>query len=331
MDSGTWKMRSDEPVFMVFLLFAFLGVSTSWAQQATTHAHPETEDEPLRPEWCRQLPRPEYRLLERVPLSDRWFEVYRIRPGVFAIYEPHQYEEVISYLIVGSQRALLFDTGLGMGDLRSLVTRLTPLPITVFNSHTHFDHIGGNWQFNEILALDIPFARRNAAGASRDQVREAVLPERFCGELPPDFRPAEYSIRPFQVSGFVKEGQTIDLGGFSLEVLLTPGHTPDSLCILDRANRILFVGDTFYPGPIYLYVPETDVAAYERSIEWLANLAPQLDMFLTGHNLPVSRPEMLVRLSEAFRQVRSGHAPFTVVGAQREYRFDGFSLLLAGK
>jgi len=101
--------------------------------------------------------------------------------------------------------------------------------------------------------------------------------------------------------------------------LLTPGHTPDSLCLLDRQNRILFVGDTFYPGPIYLCVPETDVAAYERSIGRLATLVPQLDILLTSHNLPLSRPEMLLRLSDAFRQVRTGNARFTVSGAQREY------------
>ena len=74
----------------------------------------EARNEPLKPSWCRTLPRAGYRNLERVPLDSNWYEVYRIRAGVFAIYEPHQYEEVISYLIVGSKKALLFDTGLGI-------------------------------------------------------------------------------------------------------------------------------------------------------------------------------------------------------------------------
>src|SRR5271168_251764 len=94
------------------------------------------------PAWCRSLPRPEYKNFERVPLADHWFEVYKITPGVFAIYEPHQSEETIGYLIVGTQRALLFDTGMGIGDLKKIVKQLTNLPVAVLNSHTHDDHVG---------------------------------------------------------------------------------------------------------------------------------------------------------------------------------------------
>src|SRR6267143_177451 len=57
------------------------------------------------PEWCRPLPRPEYKLLQRVLPDDPWFEVYKVAPGVFAIYEPHQAEEAISYLMVGTKKA----------------------------------------------------------------------------------------------------------------------------------------------------------------------------------------------------------------------------------
>jgi len=41
------------------------------------------------PGWCRPLPRPEYKTIERVKVSDPWFEVYKPAAGVFAIYEPH--------------------------------------------------------------------------------------------------------------------------------------------------------------------------------------------------------------------------------------------------
>src|SRR6266550_9269426 len=97
----------------------------------TTICSAQQSREPLRPEWCSQLPRPEYKSLERVMSDEPWFEIYRIRPGVFALYEPKQFEEVISYLIVGQKRAVLFDTGLGVGKVSAVVARLTMLPVTV--------------------------------------------------------------------------------------------------------------------------------------------------------------------------------------------------------
>ena len=117
------------------------------------------------PEWCRALPRAEYKSLERVPVSDAWFEVYKPAPGVFAIYEPHQAEETIGYLIIGKDRALLFDTGMGISDIKKLTAELTKLPIIVLNSDTHDDHVGGNWQFDAVYGMDTDFMRKNAQGS----------------------------------------------------------------------------------------------------------------------------------------------------------------------
>lgn len=287
--------------------------------------------EPLRPEWCQQLPRPEYKSLARVDVHSDWFEVYRVRPGVLAIYEPHQFEEVISYLVVGHDHALLFDTGLGVASIKDVVTQLTTLPVTVLNSHTHFDHTGGNFEFSEILNEDIPYSRENAQGQSNIYSRDALAPERICGKLPSGFRADSYAIRPWHVTRAVRDGEHIDLGGRELEIIFTPGHTPDSLSLLDRKNGLLFTGDTFYTGPIYLFTPETDFAAYARSIARLAQLKPNLQLLLPSHNVPVAQPDALTRLDDAVKKVRSGVAKFVVTNGRREYTFEGFSLLLSEK
>lgn len=65
--------------------------------------------------------------------------------GVFAVYEPHQSEEVISFVILGEKRAAVFDTGLGIGDIKKVVQSLTSLSVLVLNPHTHDDHVGDNW------------------------------------------------------------------------------------------------------------------------------------------------------------------------------------------
>lgn len=258
-----------------------------------------------KPAWCKQLPRPEYARIERIPIVDSWFEVYKVAPSVFAIYEPHQSEEVISYLILGKERALLFDTGLGIGDLKTLTQKLSHLPVIVLNSHTHDDHVGDNWQFGTVYGMDTHFTRQSAMG-SREDAQAEIGPGEVCGALPPGFDAAKYSTRPWKISKWLHDGDRIDLGGRTMEVIAAPGHTPDSICLFDRANGLLFTGDTYYPGSIWLYRPETDLAAYGRSVRKIAALQPKVKMVLGSHNVPVAPPAVLGELVAAFAKVQAG-------------------------
>ena len=120
----------------------------------------------------------------------------------------------------------------------------------------------------------------------------------------------------------------IDLGGRRLAVLHVPGHTPDAVALLDEAAGLLFTGDTFYEGPIWLYVPETDLAAFAASAARLAALAPRLKKLLPAHNVAVSSPGFLPRLRDAIGQVRAGAVqPLDKGSGQLEFAFDGFSIL----
>ncbi|HLY99675.1 MAG TPA: MBL fold metallo-hydrolase [Candidatus Angelobacter sp.] len=282
-------------------------------------AHPQ-------PEWCRNLPRSAYASLERVSVTSSWFEVYRIRPGVFAIYEPHQAEEVISYLILGSKKAILFDTGLGIANIKQVAESLTKLPLSVINSHTHNDHVGDNWRFSRIYGMDTPFSRINAQG-SREDAQAELEPSELCGNLPAGFDRKSYATRPFRITHTVRDGDELDLGGRILRIVATPGHTPDSIALFDVKNGLLFVGDTYYPGPIFLYRPETDLNAYERSLEKIIALKARL--LLPAHNVPVADPADLLRVSAAMKQVRAGNITPVRNGSKWEYPFPGFSFLMA--
>jgi glyoxylase-like metal-dependent hydrolase (beta-lactamase superfamily II) len=240
----------------LFLFASFLSASFLFAQAQV-------------PEWCRPLPRPEYRTLQRVATNDPWFEVYKVAAGVFAIYEPHQSEETISYLIVGNKRAALFDTGMGISDLKKLTGELTPLPIVVLNSHTHNDYVGDNWQFDTIYAMDTEFTRQNARG-SREDAQAEIAPDQICGTLPKGFDPKTYSTRPWKITSYIHDGERIDLGGRSLEVLATPGHTPDAISLLDRANGLLFSGALTIPRRSGSTVPKPiSMRMMLRSAGWL--------------------------------------------------------------
>jgi len=278
-----------------------------------------------QPEWCRQLPRAAYSKLERVNVPDRWFEVYRIRPGLFAIYEPHQQEEIISYLIVGEKQALLFDTGMGISDMKKVVEGLTSLPVSVMNSHTHNDHVSGNWRFSRIYGMDTAFTRQSAKGTVAAAQAE-IGPGMVCGDLPAGFDARSYAVKPFHITDWVHGGEKIDLGGRVLEIIPAPGHTPDSIALWDARNGLLFTGDMYYPGPIYLFRPETDLDAYETSIARMAALGAKL--LLPAHNLPVADPGDLPRVLAAMKQVRSGKIKPAKDGERSEYKFEGFSFLM---
>jgi len=278
--------------------------------------------------WCDLLPRPGNARLPRVDLPDDWFVVYKVGDGVFAICEPYQFQEVISYLILGSRSALLFDTGLGIGAIARVVKKLTSLPVTVLNSHTHFDHVGGNADFHRLLAMDTDYTRANARGFPHERVQGEVAPGALCRDLPSGFDPAGYRTRPYSPTRFIKDGHTVDLGGRRLTVMHVPGHTPDAVALLDAAAGRLFTGDSFYEGTIWLFVPETDLAAFAASVDRMAALVPNLKALHPAHNVAASAPEGLRRLKVAIGQVRSGQAKGEEnAGGQVAFSFEGFEVL----
>ena len=194
---------------------------------------------------------------------------------------------------------------MGIGDLKALTLKLSKLPIVVLNSHTHDDHVGNNWQFDTVYGMDTEFTRRNAKGSKEDAQAE-IAPGEICGSLAAGFDRAAYRTRPWRVSKWLHDGDRIDLGGRTIEVIATPGHTPDSISLFDRGNGLLFTGDTYYPGTVWLYRPETDLAAYGNSVRRIAALRPEVKLVLGAHNVPVAPPSVLEDLANAFEKVQAG-------------------------
>jgi glyoxylase-like metal-dependent hydrolase (beta-lactamase superfamily II) len=286
--------------------------------------------------WCDAPPAPELATLTTVDVGNDWFKVYAVAPGVYAITEPRQYEGVSSFLIVGSKRAVLFDSGLGIGLISDVVAKLTALPVTVLNSHTHFDHVGGNREFTDVRNLDVEFSRASARGDVGKELREyasdTLAEDRVCGALPASITSRTYAMPAWQAAAEVKDGERLHLGDRTLQVLQTPGHTPDSMCLVDEANGLLFTGDTFYSGEVFLWAPETDVAGYEASIARLVKLAPDLKLLLPAHGPPVAMPAQLLELDKALKDIEAGSVRFeTTKSGRRLYKFEHFSILMNGK
>jgi glyoxylase-like metal-dependent hydrolase (beta-lactamase superfamily II) len=179
--------------------------------------------------------------------------------------------------------------------------------------------------------METEFSRRNARG-SREDAQAEITPDQICGTLPKSFDAKNYSTRPWKITKYIHDGENIELGGRTIEVIATPGHTPDAISLFDRANGLLFTGDTYYPAPIWLFRPETDLNAYSASIRRLAALAPQVKLLLGAHNVPVAPASVLPRLVVAFEAVRAGKVQAKPEsGGKALYTVDGFSFLMRAK
>lgn len=245
----------------------------------------------------------------RVPVStasDDWFQIYESAPGVYSIAEPYQAQGTISHLIIGTNLAVLFDTGIGLVPIRPVVERLTDLPVTVINSHTHYDHVGGNWEFSSILAVDAPYTRANMQGFPHDRIAGDFSPDMFCHDPPAGAEIETVSTRPWYASGWLADGDTIDLGGRQLEVMLVPGHTPDAVALLDANNGLLFTGDSFYDDEIWLFVPETNLAEYAQSLDRLVAAEKNVRFLLGAHTSARVDAGRLAEVQAALASLRQG-------------------------
>ena len=173
------------------------------------------------------------------------------------------------FLIVGEQKALLLDTGAGACDLTAMIRGVTQLPLTVVQTHGDGDHTANSDLFQEICAHPAEFE----------------IIRRFRPELKAKLRP-------------VAEGDRFDLGGRILHVIEAPGHTPGSICLLDRDCRILFSGDTVSFGPVFLFGAHRDIHTYRETLCRLMEMGGFDTVYPCHNTCPVS-PDIIPELISA--------------------------------
>lgn len=314
-------------VMIVSLLFIFLSANCSMEDKKP--AEKGISELVQSRQWWQKLPRPGYADLERIKTGENWFEVYELTSGTFAIYETYQFDEAISYLVLGEERAALIDTGTGLGNIKKVVSELTGLPVIVVNTHTHWDHIGGNHLFTEIACYNHPECiKKMTSGVSNEKLRPSITGDSIWKPLPEGIDVETWAIPPVEPTSLLEEGLLIDLGGRTLETIHTPGHSPGSICLLDKKNRILFTGDTYFPGPLYAHSEDVNIQDYMASINKLAERLSEYDFLCAGHNEPWIKSEAISRVAQAFRDIMAGKADFDEDKGLRRYYFDGFDILI---
>ena len=179
------------------------------------------------------------------------------------------------FLLTGTERALLIDSGRNVSNAREIAEALTELPISLLNTHADADHVAGNGRFEAFYMH--PAEEPNYRRGDR---QGTILP--------------------------VVEGDTLDLVERGLEVIHLPGHTPGSIALLDVTNRILISGDPIQDGRIFMFGYYRNMEAYIKSLEHLQQWKGRFDEIWPSHgSIPVS-PDLVDKLREGAQRVLNG-------------------------
>ena len=228
-----------------------------------------------------------------------WFTVDQVDDSTYIISEYRHWEETHCYLLIGNDRALLIDTGLGISNIYEQVRKLTNKPVAAVATHIHWDHIGGHKYFPEFYAHEAELDWLNGKFPLPLQAVKNMVADRC--ELPEDFCFDGYAIFQGKPGRLLDDGDTIDLGGRSIQVLHTPGHSPGHLCFWEDEKGYLYSGDLVYEGTLFANYPSTDPQSYLTSLEKIAAL-PIKQLFPGHHSLDV-RPELVIQMRDAFRRL----------------------------
>ena len=186
------------------------------------------------------------------------------------------------FLLTGTEKALLIDSGRNTPNAKEIAESITKLPIAILNTHADPDHISGNGGFDTFyMHPDEEDLYRANDGSG------IILP--------------------------VKDNDIIDLGNRPLKIISIPRHTPGSIAILDINSRVLIAGDSVQDGNIFMFKEHRNMFLYVESLKKLSQYVGEFDTIYPSHgSLPVY-PELIARLIEGAEQIIDGKVKGEVV------------------
>jgi len=211
--------------------------------------------------------------------SQQWFEIITHKDYLYVIRErldeidPRFYTTYTNlYLVIGDHSALLIDTGCGLFPLKPIIDNLIDdKKLVVINTHSHFDHIGGNCEFDKVLIHKKErrqISKPRDISFLRDSSKDIII----------HFESKNYSLPPAKEIQPVIDGEIIDLGKISVEIIHTPGHSPGCISLLTNKNE-LFTGDTAHYGMMYLTKKTFPVI--------LSSIKKLQDLFVDSENVEI--------------------------------------------
>ncbi|CAJ0604066.1 unnamed protein product [Cylicocyclus nassatus] len=210
-------------------------------------------------------------ILQRGTTEELNFQLNQISDHIWSILE----EDTrgcfpLSYLVVGESKVLVIDTGCGCGNIYFFIKQqqqiLENRKIIVVNTHNHPEQTGGNFRFSTVGKLGLSHMVEDLCASGNDQYYTKLMNSSW-----------HWEINTYKVTRWLQDGENILLGDKNharnvVQVIWTPGHTPDSLVLWYANDKRLFIGDLFYRySDIMLTDEYTNIKNYEASLRKVIN------------------------------------------------------------
>lgn len=210
--------------------------------------------------------------------EENWYSVRDIDENTWIFSENLSSQDNVCYLIAGSDRAIMYDGGTGENKgqegskMMYKIKETTDVPVTLLLSHFHFDHNQNIDEFEEVAFPDLDFLR---TAVDSENVYHFTEKDLFAGTLPSSVEVTEWL--PLETD--------IDLGGRTIQLVNLPGHTDESVVMIDYDNKYVFMGDFIYNGTLFVF-DENDLEVYVTSLEKLISLVDESYVFFGAHGTP---------------------------------------------
>ena len=215
---------------------------------------------------------------EPINLQSDWFDIEVIDNKTVIFHEPNSIEGNTSYLLIGSNRNIMFDTGTGENStvngskIKHLIQQASDLPVGLLLSHLHYDHVQNIGEFDHIIFPDLSELRNRVTA---NNVFTFTNQDLIVGNTPSEIT----------VDEWFPMNTDIDLGDRTIELVHVPGHSKESVVMIDKTNKMVFLGDFLYNGEVFLF-DNNDVSAYAASATFLLNQIDATYKLYGAHGTP---------------------------------------------
>lgn len=199
-----------------------------------------------------------------VTIESDWYDVNYVEQKTYVIEEKISSQYNNSFLLIGNNRALMFDTGAGENEavngskIKYIIDQLTDKPVSLLLSHFHFDHNQNVGEFDHIVFPDLPFLKEKI---DENDIYKFSEEELFLTSFPKEVK----------VNEWFPLNSDIDLGDRTIQIVNIPGHTKESVAIIDKTNKLAFLGDYLYTGSLFIF-NEADFKPYMESVNHLISI-----------------------------------------------------------